>query len=237
MSVKKGIKFIEDSGLLLVFPINNKKEPDSLWNKRHPRSKMRWEWDESGDNRVARLWHLREQLSTSGKVVYTKWYQNRATFFSLEAFTHFLAVQRTGKRRDAIENREAQSIIDILEMDSPLSTKQIKEAVDLQGRSLELHYNRAMKELWQSGLIVAFGEVQDSSFPSLAVGATKNLFEGLWQTSEKLDFDESLTWLGRKLGEESLFFKYLKKNSLRPINESERRHMASGEERLYDPRL
>ena len=220
MSVKNGIKFIEEAGILLVFPINNKKEPDSLWHRLHPRSKMRWEWDESGDNRLANLWHLREKLSSSGKVVYTKWYQNRATFFSRETFTRFLAVQQAAKRREAIENPEARAIIDILEMDSPVSTKQIKEAVDLQGRSLEAHYNRAMKELWQSGLIVAFGEVQDSSFPSLAVGATKTLFEDLWLAAKREKPKKSLAWLAQKLGQDSLFFQYLKKQSLRPIGEA-----------------
>lgn len=40
---------------------------------------MHWEWDDAGDKRVADLWHLREELSRSGeRVVYTKWFQNRA---------------------------------------------------------------------------------------------------------------------------------------------------------------
>jgi hypothetical protein len=239
MSIKRGVKFINDEGILLVFPINNRKEPNSLWQCLYPRSKMRWEWDESGDNRLAGLWHLREQLSRSGKVVYVKWYQGRATFFSRDAFVRFLSAQRSFERRGSIENPEAAAIIEVLEMDSPLSTKQIKEAVDLQGRSLETQYNRAMKELWSNGLIVAFGEVEDSSFPSLAVGATKNLFEDLWQEAKRHKPDESLEWLRRRLGEENLFFKYLLKNSRRPIAEPDELLIADRPTRreMHDPRF
>ncbi|HMN67936.1 MAG TPA: hypothetical protein PKC28_05290, partial [Bdellovibrionales bacterium] len=75
----KAIKAIDKKGALLVYPLNNKKEPASIWSELFPRTKMRWEWDAGSDNRVAELWYLREELSRSRKVVYVKWYQGRAT--------------------------------------------------------------------------------------------------------------------------------------------------------------
>jgi hypothetical protein len=121
---------IHTQHILLVFPIKNQKEPNSLWNELHPRTKMRWEWDAGGDQKVSDLWILREQLSRSNKVIYTKWYQNRATFFSQEAFVNMLAFMRT----EQTLARESREILEALEMDSPLSTKQIKEVSGLQGR-------------------------------------------------------------------------------------------------------
>ena len=209
---KKAIQAIQQHGALLTFSINNKKEPLSLWSTLYPRSDMKWEWNEDSDPRVAQLWHLREQLSTSREVIYSKWYQGRATFFSLEAFQHLLSAKKAFEKRSHLGSREAKEIIEALEMDSPLSTRQIKEVAELRGKNFEAQYNRVMKELWWSGLIVAFGEIEDSSFPSLAVGATVTLFEEVWSGAKKLNPDESLHWLEKKLGPQNLFYKALLKS-------------------------
>lgn len=92
MNQKSAVKKINDRGALLVFPINNKKEPASLWSEFYPRTKMRWEWDDDGDNKVGDLWLLMKKLSDSRQVVYSKWYQGRATFFSRDLFTALLKV-------------------------------------------------------------------------------------------------------------------------------------------------
>lgn len=205
----KAISHINNHGILLVFPLNNKSEPKSVWSCLYPRTKMRWEWDDSADNKVVQMWRLREQLSRSGQVVYSKWYQGRATCFSKEVFTHLLAAARASQVKEKLPIRESKEILESLEMDSPLSTKKIKEAVGLQGKSLEGLYNKAMKDLWLPGLIVGFGEVEDSSFPSLAVGATSVLFEELWLESLDLEASESLEWIKSKIGQGNLFYKYL----------------------------
>src|SRR5262245_39894917 len=92
MKKSAAIHAIQRHGMLLVFPIDNAREPKSLWSVFYPRAKMRWEWDENGDDRVSRLWHLREELSRSGRVVYGKWFRGRATFFSRDLFRALLSV-------------------------------------------------------------------------------------------------------------------------------------------------
>lgn len=169
--------------MLLTFPIDNAPEPQSLWSVAYPKSKMRWEWDESGDDRVARLWHLREELSRSEVVVYTKWYRGRATFFSRDIFAALLADCLAEPNVFKSLSHEAKDILEILEGNSPLSTKELKRASGLNGRANEARYQRALKELWSRFLIVGFGEVDEGAFPSLAVGATKVLFEELYQAA------------------------------------------------------
>ena len=215
--LNKAVQAINQHGILLTFPIKNRKEPMSLWNALYPRSEMKWEWNEDSDARVAQLWHIREQLSRSRQVVYSKWYQGRATFFSLEAFGHLLSIQKAFKKRTQLESQEAKEIMDALEMDSPLSTRQIKEIAELKGKSFEAIYNRVMKELWWSGLIIGFGEIEDSSFPSLAVGATSALFEDVWSQAKKLKSDDSVLWLKKKLSSENLFYKALEKRLKDPV--------------------
>lgn len=208
---QKAIQAISTHHALLVFPLNNRKDIASIWSALHPKSKMRWEWDENGDDRVWKLWILREELSRSNEVVYTKWFQNRATFFSREIFVLLLAYFQTPQKTHQTLSRDSQNIMEALEMDSPLSTKQLKIAANPQGRSLEGHYNKAMKPLWQNFWIVGFGEIQDSSFPSLAVGATRTLFEDLWLEASQISSDQAEKRLNQMMGLENIFWKYARK--------------------------
>jgi hypothetical protein len=204
---QKSIRAIQSRGCLLVYPLDNRPEPRSLWSELFPRSKMRWEWDSGGDNRVADLWYLKEELSRSREVIYSKWFQGRATFFSFEVFIHLLAFLRAREMAERVQG-ESRDALDYLQNDSPLSTKQLKAALELEGRLLEPTYNRALKPLWQNGLIVAFGEFEDSSFPSLGIGATTTLFEDLWNESADLDPDTAGDYLLQTLGERNPFYKF-----------------------------
>jgi hypothetical protein len=222
MDTRNAFAKINKRGALLVFPINNRKLPLSLWSEFFPRLKMRWEWDESGDNRVGSMWHLMKKLSDGRKVVYSKWYQGRATFFSREVFTAMLALVREhgGDRTEGLSFK-AREVLELLEGDSPLSTKQIKAAVDLQGKLNEPAYNRAMKELFGRLLIVAYGEVDDGAFPSLAVGATRLLFEDLWLEAGKMRPEIAEAVLDRFLPEGNHFRKYFTKSLLKAAGAAE----------------
>ncbi len=184
MNGRSAISAINQLGICLVFPKANERAPTSLWAHFFPKSKMRWEWDSGGDNRVADLWHLREELSRSGKVVYAKWYQGRATFFSKQVFASVLQGLNADSEPLSLK-REAQEILGVLEETSPLSTKQLKLAVELQGKFHEKTYTQSIKQLWNWLRIVGYGEIDDGAFPSLAIGATQLLFEDLWNESKR----------------------------------------------------
>ncbi|MGE9743580.1 AlkZ-related protein [Bdellovibrio bacteriovorus] len=204
------VKAINQRGCLLVYPLENRKEPASLWSELYPRTKMRWEWDQDGDNRVAEMWVLREELSRSEEVIYTKWFRNRATFFSKEVFLNMLAYLGSSQGRIQLP-RSSQEALDSFLLDSPQSTKVIKENLGWQGKLMESHYNRAMKPLWSYLFLVGYGEVQDSSFPSLNMAAAQNLFEDLWLQSQSLDPQKAEAFLEKKLGSDNPFFKYAQK--------------------------
>ncbi len=180
MNVRSAISAINRLGICLVFPKANEKAPLSLWRHFFPKTKMRWEWDDEGDSRVADLWHLREELSRSGKVVYVKWYQGRATFFSKPVFAAFVRGLNLEAPLPVALGKEAIQLLGALEETSPLSTKQLKAAAGLQGKFLESTYTKNLKQLWNRLLIVGYGEVDDGAFPSLAMGATQHMFEDLW---------------------------------------------------------
>lgn len=207
LNLRSAISAIEEHGALLLYPIDNKPDPKSVWSVFYPRTKMKWEWDQDGDDRVVKLWQLKTELAVSKKVIYSKWYRGRATFFSLEAFKLLIASQEKSFNL----TNEAKQILEVLEMDSPLSTKQIKVLTDLRGKVFESTYQKAMNQLFMHFLTVGMGEVEDGAFPSLAVSATKTIFEDLWLEANQLDPLKAKIQLEKKLGQNSLFLKQFRK--------------------------
>ena len=169
---------------------------------------MKWSWDEDHDDRVGKLWIAREQLSRSGRVVYAKWFQNRATFFSRECFVNMLSFLGAHSFADSGASPQSRDVLEILLADSPLSTKQLKAAAELEGRINETAFNRALRPLWQHLLLVGYGEFQDSSFPSLGHGASATLFEDLWTEARAVEREAAGAWLRERLGETNPFYKY-----------------------------
>jgi len=209
--VKTAIGKVNKNGILLVFPMNNKKEPHSLWAELHPRTKLRWEWDGDGDHKVSDMWRLMKTLSDGREVVYSKWYQGRATFFSRELFVAILCLFLYQPSRMKNLSIESRKILEELESSSPLSTKDLKKLTELQGKLLEPLYTRAMKNLFSRFLIVAFGEVDDGAFPSLAVGATSTLYEDLCDEASAMKTLEAQTLVDRFMPAGSHFRKFFDK--------------------------
>ena len=199
---RKALSAIREHGALLVYPIANRKAPRSLWSVLYPRSEMRWAWDDTADDRVVGLWHLRERLARGRKVVYAKWFRGRAVFFSRELFVDLLASLAPW---DATPSLEAREILSLLEENSPQSTKAVRRDAGLRGRTGERVWQRALEELWASLLVVGTGEVDDGAFPSLELGATRLVFEDLWDEAARLDRATALERATSALAREPVF--------------------------------
>jgi hypothetical protein len=214
MNTRTAIANINRHGVLLVFPFQNRKEPASLWRAAHPRTPLEWEWNDDGDDRVPEMWLLMKRLSDCREVIYSKWYQGRATFFSRDLFRAMLAMFHqpvNGVSPLINRSRTAQSMFEALEMDSPLSTKELKRATDLQGKWNESLYGRGLKELFLRLEVVGFGEVDDGAFPSLAVGATHLLYEDLWGEAMTLSIEKAESQIQDKMPTDSILRKFFDK--------------------------
>ena len=199
--------------MLLVYPIHNRELPRSLWSEFFPDTDMVWDWNEDADHRVSDMWSLMKRLSDCREVVYSKWYQGRATFFSRELFLAMLCLRRRQFDMRRRLSSTAQLLFEVLENNSPLSTRKLKELTDLQGRLHEAEYSRAMKELFSCLLIVGFGEVDDGAFPSLAVGATELLYDDLWRQAEKISIRKAQETLDRMMQSSSHFRRFFEKTA------------------------
>ncbi len=184
----KAVQAIDAAGILLVFPIKNERAPASLWYALYPKSGMRWDWSEDADERVVNLWHLRTELSQCRDVVYTKWFRGRATFFSRSVFVAMLRGLESVPEPRRPEG-EAAAVYDALLEDSPQTVRMLRAAVGLEGKVYEGTFTKALKQLWDRLLTVGFGEVDEGAFPALAIGATRLLFEELWDEAAALSAD------------------------------------------------
>jgi hypothetical protein len=211
-SLANAVLRINRRGVLLVFPIDNRELPPSLWTEFFPNTKMRWEWDQGADTRVSGLWALMKRLSDCRQVVYSKWYRGRATFFSRELFTAMLCRRCLRHANRHGLSGTASRIFEVLENNSPLSTRELKRATDLQGKLNETVYSRAMKELFNRLLVVGFGEVDDGAFPSLSVGATELLFDDLWRAADEMPARDAQAEIDRLMPQSSPFRHYFERN-------------------------
>lgn len=198
---------IEEHGALLVYPIANRKAPRSLWSVLYPRSAMYWAWDESADDRVVGLWHLRERLARSRKVVYVKWFRGRAVFFSRELFVSMLAAVAPW---NVVPSLDAREILGLLEESSPQSTKTVRREAGLRGKQGERVWQRSLNELWAALLIVGTGEVDDGAFPSLEIGATRLVFEDLWDEATAANREDALAQISKKFSTEPTFLAHFR---------------------------
>lgn len=182
--IDRAVRAIDERGALLVYPVQNKPDPPSLWQVLHPKRQMHWAWDENADPRVAALWHLRQDLAKSRRVVYSKWSAGRATLFSKKLFAAMLGRLRTSFDLESSLARPSRDLLEILRDDSPQPTRALRERAGLEGRTQETAFTRAMRPLWERLLVVGAGEIEEGGFPSLAIGATDLLFEPLWTAAE-----------------------------------------------------
>lgn len=174
------IAAIERHHAVLVYPVANRHDPLSLWEVLYPGEPMRWAWDASADDRVVALWHLRERIARSERVVYGKLLGGRATFLSSALARAVLATLRdAGDLRSGL-SPASLAVLEVLSDNSPEPTRRLREAAGLAGRAQESAFQRAMRPLWERLLVVGVGEVDEGGFPSLAVGATQLLRESLW---------------------------------------------------------
>ncbi len=60
-------------------------------------------------------------------------------------------------------------------------------------------------------LAVGYGEFEDSSFPSLGIGAAQSLFEDLWSEARAISDKKAFTELEKMWSPSSPFLKFAKK--------------------------
>ena len=218
MSYARAVKAINKHHILLVYPIKNAPEPQSLWSVLHPGVEMHWDWSEHADRRIEKMWHLKDELCERCDVVYAKWFRGRATFFSKQIFPAFLRVLGTTQFEEVLSSRDGDAIYQQLLDNSPQTPSMLKEAVEMESKHNRARFDKAMNVLWKKLYIVGTGEVDEGQFPALAAGATRHIFEDLWNEAEEMSLTTAQEVISGCLPPESLFLKFLQRLLKTPLN-------------------
>lgn len=194
-TINKAIDSINKHHFQLVYPIKNSRNIPSLWQTLYPRSKMRWDWSEDADERVVEMWHLKDILCNDPQVIYAKWYRGRATFLSRQAFAALLRILGSTYCDEIRSNEHANEIYQELLDESPQTPKSIKASTNLNGKYYRKSYESGIKNLWEQLLIVGTGEVDEGAFPALAIGASKHIYEDLWDEAKSMKLQAAYKYL------------------------------------------
>jgi hypothetical protein len=180
---KKMLECIEEKHWALVYPLKGKDQWPSLWHHLYPRRPMNWSWDSEADPRISQLWADREDLASQKLAVYTKYFRDRATFFSKPYFVSLLREHRPWTKKPS--DRLSRWLLDSLLDNTPQSTKMLKRRWrSLDGSAPNGNWDRSLKTLFRGLWIVGLGEEDDGAFPSLRLGATELAWEELWQEAQ-----------------------------------------------------
>jgi hypothetical protein len=98
----------------------------------------------------------------------------------------------------------------LLEESSPQSTKVVRREAGLRGKQGERVWQRSLNELWAALLLVGTGEVDDGAFPSLEIGATRLIFEELWDEAAAMDREKAVSDVTARLEQEPVFLRYFR---------------------------
>lgn len=150
--IQKCLSFINEQGVVSVFPA--KSSMPSLWKFLHPRSKFSWVWDENGDDKVAKLWWLKNEIAASRKVLYGRFFSNQPVFVSLKQAK---ALQKKVQKKPLTELE--QHILESLELNSPQTLRILKREAKRQGMEyLRSQWHQALLTLQKQFLISSLGD-------------------------------------------------------------------------------
>jgi hypothetical protein len=162
-TLKNAIFEVERLGTVAIFPEKSRKKSSiiSLWELFYPRTPMRWEWDESADKGVVKLWWLKNEIAQTKKVLYGRFFSNRPVLVSIsEAQT----ILKSLKPRPL--SSLAREILSRLEDNSPQTKRMLGRELRRDGwEPTRAEFERALLELQRNFQIVSLGDSEREKGP------------------------------------------------------------------------
>jgi hypothetical protein len=158
------VRFIDDVGYCLLFPIKNLPLP-SLYYAMARRRAMTW------DRYAVKLWGWKDSFGRQRRAYYAKYFKGRGTFISLAMLPNFLAVcgaAVTPGDHEALYSagrigHDARTIWQALEKHGPLATLELRHGCKMETTAGNVRFKRAMLELQRLLLVVHFGAEQETA--------------------------------------------------------------------------
>jgi hypothetical protein len=167
-SKRGALSFVNEVGFCFAFTSENAELP-CLWHaacgERNPVMPLHTHHDPA----ISFVWEMKNVLPAEGKIYYGKLLRKRPVMVSLEFLPYFYVLaHRTGAKGEAIREHAkgrlsgiGRDIMDALEDSSPQTTRGLKLATGLNGKSSRIAFDRAMGELQEKMFIVKVAELDD----------------------------------------------------------------------------
>jgi len=169
------LEFIQREGVVSVFPAKGKRALPSLFRFLHPRSSFSWVWDENGDDKVVKLWWLKNEIAASKKVLYGRFFTNQPVFVAFARAKELRAqVQRVPL------GELDRYVLELLEQNSPQTLRMMKRQARLEGRDfLRSEWQKSLLKLQKQFLICSLGDSTRESgpMPSTEYVALEHFFD------------------------------------------------------------
>lgn len=150
----KYLDFINQQGVVSVFPSKSRKAPLSLFKFLHPRSEFSWVWDEHGDDKVVKLWWLKNEIAATRKVLYGRFFTGQPVFVSLQQ-AKILQANAQRRHLGALETY----ILEQLNLSSPQTLRMLKRQAKHEGvEFLRSDWQRALLGLQKQFLVSSLGD-------------------------------------------------------------------------------
>ncbi|MEO5668509.1 MAG: hypothetical protein ABIR96_10655 [Bdellovibrionota bacterium] len=163
LGLKSALDQVERVGRVAIFPEKNKKKNSivSLWEIFYPRTKMKWEWDEAADNRVVKLWWLKNEIAQTQKVLYGRFFGNRPVLVSKKEALKILVTLEPRRH-----SRLASEILSRLEDNSPQTKRMLGRALRDDGwEPTKSEFEKALLDLQRDFKIVNLGDSEREKGP------------------------------------------------------------------------
>jgi len=200
------VRFIDAAGYCLLFPIKNLALPSLYYACARRDINLGPGWDKY----CQMIWEWKDELPRRRRAFYAKYFKLRGTFISLGLLPHFLALRDSATSADDAGrfyaaghiSHDARRIWQALEKHGPLATLELRHTCQMESKTGNVRFKRAMLELQSLLIVVHFGAEQETAaWASNRFELTARAFPKQVRAARRIAPDEARAALAAKYRE------------------------------------
>lgn len=165
---RQALDFVNSVGFCFAFKAENSELP-CLWHAACGMRDPRMPRHTHNDPAISFVWRMKDELPAERKIYYGKLLKGRPTMVSIEYLPHFYVLAGRTGAKDEVEQEHrrgnlttsARRIMEALRDSWPQTTKGLKLATGLHGKSDRAMFDKAIAELQTKMFIVKVAEEYD----------------------------------------------------------------------------
>jgi hypothetical protein len=158
------VQFLNRVGFCVLFPVKGVALP-SLYYAASRRPLLTW------DRYCMLIWKWKDELPRRKRAFYAKYFKGRGSFISLEMLPYFLAAEGSAAAVDdflryyeqGCISHDGRVIWEALATHGPMATLELRHAINMETKTGNVRFKKAMLELQRRLFVVHFGAEQETA--------------------------------------------------------------------------